>query len=168
MKKPTKPVESTGAPAVLRRLEADARALEQTIDNAKERLDALTALSPNAKKSERHREEVAAVLNEYNIARDDYIKVAKVLLPYDKGISADRKEGEKIAVSECKEMFAQLLLSVKLAVEQVIIADAQIAALCDSPESFHISHADNYRSAVTGAIESAKSEGVLPKWIAAV
>lgn len=157
----------TGAPAVLRRLEKDALELEQTIDNAKERLVALQLLSPNGEKAdEKHKAEIARVQNEYDSARDEYIKVAKVLLPYDKGISSERKEGEKISVAEAREIFAQLVLSIDLSIEQVIISDAQSAALCDSPESFHAAHAENYRAAKAGALDAATRDGVLPKWIA--
>ena len=46
-----------------------------------------------------------------------------------------------------------------------IIADAQSAALCDSPEAFHRASADNWRAAKDGALASAKADNVLPKWL---
>ena len=79
--------------------------------------------------------------------------------------AVEKREGEKIPVAEVKEYFAQLLLSVGLAVEQVIIADSQSAALASSPEEFYKARADNYRAAKDGAIQSAINDGVLPKWI---
>lgn len=89
----------------------------------------------------------------------------KALLEFDRGVAPEKREGEKILVSEAKEIFAQYQLSIDLAIEQTIIADAQSAALADSPEAFHIAHAANYRAAKEGAITAAKNDGVLPNWI---
>ena len=77
----------------------------------------------------------------------------------------ERQHGEKISVEEAREIFAQLILTIDLALEQAIIADAQSAALCDSPEAFHRAAADNWRAAKDGALASAKADGVLPKWL---
>ena len=104
---------------------------------------------------------------ELSLSRDNWNKTAKALLSYDRGVATDRKEGEKISVEEAKEIFRQFMLTIDLALEQRIIADAQSAALCDSPEAFHAASADNWRAAKDGALASAKSEGVLPNWISA-
>ena len=86
---------------------------------------------------------------------------------YDKGVAIERQQGEKISVEEAREIFSQLILTIDLALEQAIIADAQSAALCDSPEAFHRAAADNWRAAKDGALASAKADGVIPKWLAA-
>lgn len=167
-KKPadTAPAE-LAAPAVLRRLQSDAAKFSNQIDDAEARLAALGELSPNASETKENREQIARVEGELITARDNFGKTAKILLAFDRGVATDRKEGEKISVDEAREIFAQLVLAIDLALEQRLIADAQSAALADSPETFHKASADNWRAAKDGAIASAKTEGVIPKWLAA-
>ncbi len=153
------------APAVLRRLQSDAAKFSAQIDDCEARLAALGELSPNAAETKENREQIARLECELVTARDNFGKTAKILLAFDRGVASERKEGEKISVDECKEIFAQLLLSIDLALEQRLIADAQSAALADSPETFHKASADNWRAAKDGAIASAKAEGALPSWI---
>jgi hypothetical protein len=155
------------APAVLRRLQMSAAKFAAQEDDAEARLSALHALPLNGSEPEESKSAIARAEIELATARDNWNKTAKVLLSYDRGVATDRKEGEKISVDEAKEIFAQLMLTIDLALEQRLIADAQSAALCDSPEAFHIASAENWRAAKDGAIASAKSEGVLPKWLTA-
>ena len=159
------PPQELAAPAVLKRLQMDAAKFSAQIDDCEARLAALGELSPNAAETKENREQIARIECELVTARDNFGKTAKVLLAYDRGIDSNRKEGEKISVDEAREIFAQLILSIDLALEQRLIADAQSAALCDSPEAFHKASADNWRAAKDGAIASAKSECVLPKWL---
>jgi hypothetical protein len=156
-------VETRGAPAVLKRLETTAARLELEIDDAASRLSALRALGENAV----DKAALARVEAELISAKEDYLKTAKVLLSYDRGVSSERKEGEKVSVAEAQEWFAQLILSIRLAVEQVVIADAQSAALCESPEAFYAASAANYRAAVESALSAARKDGVLPGWCSA-
>ena len=157
--------QELAAPAVLERLQMDAAKFSAQIDDAEARLGALGELSPNAAETKDNREQIARVECELITARDNFGKTAKILLAYDRGVATERKDGEKISVEECKEIFAQYQITIDLALEQAIIADAQSAALCDSPEAFHRAAADNWRAAKDGALASAKAENILPKWI---
>jgi hypothetical protein len=154
--------EDSGAPAVLRRLEADALEYTRTIDDKKAELVALRAVKETAA----IREKIARAEMELASANDEFVKTAKVLLAYDKSVKEDRREGEKILVSDVKEIFAQFQLSESLALESYIITIAQGAALCGSPEEFHALHAENIRAARAGALDAAKREGVIPAWLA--
>lgn len=160
--KPT-PSGESGAPAAL---EASAHH-ELRCRNEK---DAAYDAWQTAKKNRNEDDDVS--MRVYNRTLRDYLDVVemweeskKSLLAFDTKISPSRREGEKVLVEEAREIYRQLMLSVKLAIEACIIADAQSAALCDAPEQFHKAHAENYRAAMDGAIESAKSDGVLPGWI---
>jgi hypothetical protein len=158
-------VQELAAPAVLKRLQMDAAKFSAQIDDAEARLAALGELSPNAAETKDNREQIARVECELITARDNFGKTAKILLAYDRGVATERKDGEKISVEEAREIWKQFVLCVNLAMEQHIIASSQTAALCDSPESFHISAAENWKSALTGMIDSAISDGTLPKWL---
>lgn len=152
-----------GAPAALKAIEEH----ELQCRNEKERLRqerdaALETMVEGDDVSERkYRQRV----NAYAEALQNWDEALKRLNTFDKGVSAERREGEKITVSEAKEIFRQLILSIDLAIEGYIISLSQSAALCESPEAFHISHADNLRAAKEGALEAARRDGVLPKWI---
>jgi len=159
------PLQEMAAPAVLRRLQSSAAKFAEQEDDAEARLAELYMLSPNAKETQDNKSAIARAEAELFNARDNFNKTAKALLNYDKGVATERKDGEKISVEEAREIFAQLMLTIDLALEQRIIADAQSAALCDSPEAFHRASADNWRAAKDGALASAKSDGVLPKWL---
>ncbi len=162
-----RPLES-GAPAELAAIAEDvvrARGRRDTCLSVYESAckDALTKPAEKDGTDWSHVEEVAK--RQLDDAELRLNGLRKMLLPYDKGIEPNRREGEKISVAEAREIFQQFMLSINLAIEQTIIADAQSAALCDSPEAFHIAHAENYRAAKDGAMAAAKNDGVLPAWI---
>ena len=159
------PLQEMAAPAVLKRLQSSAAKFAEQEDDAEARLAELYMLSPNAKETQDNKSAIARAEAELFNARDNFNKTAKALLNYDKGVATERKDGEKISVEEAREIWKQFVLCVNLAMEQHIIASSQTAALCDSPESFHISAAVNWRSALTGIIDSAISDGTLPKWL---
>jgi hypothetical protein len=159
------PLQEMAAPAVLKRLQSSAAKFAEQEDDAEARLAELYMLSPNAKETQDNKSAIARAEAELFNARDNFNKTAKALLNYDKGVATERKDGEKISVEEAREIWKQFVLCVNLAMEQHIIASSQTAALCDSPESFHISAAENWRSALTGIIDSAISDGTLPKWL---
>jgi hypothetical protein len=159
------PLQEMAAPAVLKRLQSSAAKFAEQEDDAEARLAELYMLSPNAKETQDNKSAIARAEAELFNARDNFNKTAKALLNYDKGVATERKDGEKISVEEAREIFAQLMLTIDLALEQRIIADAQSAALCDSPEAFHRASADNWRAAKDGAVASAKADSVLPKWL---
>ena len=157
----------TGAAQALARLEKEELQTYAAKEALEARLAELEEPSPNctteqhelwAAQKTRIESDLLFSLRRWDISR-------KALLEFDRGVAPEKREGEKILVSECKEIFAQYQLSIDLAIEQTIIADAQSAALCDSPEAFHIAHAGNYRAAKEGAITAAKNDGVLPSWI---
>ena len=157
--------QELAAPAVLKRLQMSAAKFAAQEDDAEARLDALRSLSPNAAETQENKGAIARAECDLLNARDNFNKTAKALLNYDKGVAMERQHGEKISVEEAREIFAQLILTIDLALEQAIIADAQSAALCDSPEAFHRASADNWRAAKDGALASAKADNVLPKWL---
>ena len=157
--------QELAAPAVLKRLQMSAAKFAAQEDDAEARLDALRSLSPNAAETQENKGAIARAECDLLNARDNFNKTAKALLNYDKGVAMERQHGEKISVEEAREIWKQFVICVNLAMEQHIIASSQTAALCDSPESFHISAAENWRSALTGMIDSAISDGTLPKWL---
>lgn len=154
------PAGATGAPAVLRRLEADALDATQRIDDAKARRDALMALGENAV----DKIALARVENDLAWAKDDFVTTAKVLLSYDKGVKSERREGEKVPVNEAREWIAQLVLSLRLATEQALLSSAQAAALCDEAEAFAGQVGPLVRAAFDSALATARRDGVLPDW----
>ncbi len=165
-KKPDPPKEGApselAAPAVLKRLQMDAAKFSAQIDDSEERLAALQALSDNAKEAAKNKEQIARVECELITARDNFGKTAKILLSFDKGVSSERKEGEKVSVEECKEFFTQFRLSLGIARENYIIAMAQQSG---DPMKFVKAHAELIRSTEDAAIESAIRESVIPKWV---
>lgn len=103
---------------------------------------------------------------EYIDALEIWDEATKKLGEYDKRISPERREGEKASVADVKEWFAQLRLSIDLAIEDYIVQISQKAALVTSPEEFHRAHADALRAAKDGAIDASIREEKLPKWVA--
>lgn len=159
----SKPIGDTGAPAALEAIAAHELRCRKEMDTA-------YLLWQDAKAKRNEDDDVS--MRSYNRTHRDYTDAleewhasSKKLLDYDTKISPERRDGEKILVSECKEIFAQYELSLRLAHEAYIITIAQQAALCSSPEEFHRSHADTIRATRDGAIEAARKEGVLPTWL---
>lgn len=160
---PIEEKDNSGAAAELAAIESDARKCRQMRDAAFlvwEEADRKNVLGDDIKEADERR-----AWGRYLEMRELYENATKQLAVFDKGVSKERREGEKIPVSECKDIFAQYELSLKLAMEAYIIKIAQDAALCESAESFHLAHAEAIRACREGAIVSARREGVLPNWL---
>ncbi len=157
------PIGEKGAPAALKAIEAHELQCRNEKDEAhkewKEAQD-LVAEGDDVSESKERR-----LHFRYIEALEHWDDATKKLALFDKGVSAERREGEKIPVAECKEIFAQYELSLRLAMEAYIIKIAQDAALCESAEGFHLAHAEAIRACREGAIASARREGVLPGWL---
>ncbi len=110
------------------------------------------------------RSKLAALRSELNDAYDLWFRLSKQVREYDKSVSSERREGEKILRSEVEEFFQQYDLSLRLAIESYIIALSQDACRAESPDQFYQAHAGNLRSCVRAAIDSAVKDGKLPKW----
>ena len=155
--------QDSGAPAALKAIEADELLCRKRRDAAMkewEEKDRKLVIGDDVSEADERR-----AWMRYQEAREVHAETLKSLATFDKGVREDRREGEKILVSDVKEMFAQLDLSWSLALESYIVASAQSAALCSSPEEFYVAHAENIRAAKSGAMDAAKREGVLPAWI---
>jgi hypothetical protein len=157
------PPGESGAPAALKAIEAHELACRKEKDLAHSAWKRAQELEVEGDDVSERKERLTHT--RYVESLEHWDDATKKLAIFDKGVKEERREGEKILVSEVKEIFAQFDLSINLAVEQYIIAQAQSAALCGSPEEFHLAHADNIRAAKAGAIDAAKREGVLPNWI---
>jgi hypothetical protein len=158
----------TGAPSTLKRLEAHEAGAEQQVIRIKDSLAAMRdLLVPNADKEtqETLKAQIDSLQRELEGAYDLWFKLSKQVREFDKSVKLERREGEKIGVTEAAEIFAQYDLSLELALESYIITIAQAAALCQSPEEFHKAHAETLRSTRLMAIEAAKREGVIPNWL---
>jgi len=103
---------------------------------------------------------------DYRDALEEWEDARKSLLAFDKNVQPERREGEKALVSDVREWFQQLRLSIDIAIEATIKGNAQTAALVDSPEQFYIQAAEQYRAAKDNAVNSAVEHGTLPKWVA--
>lgn len=157
--------QEAGAPAAL-------RAIEIHELKCREEKDAAHAEWKDAQRLEVEGDDVSEAKERrmhyrYVEALEHWDDATKKLAVFDKGVTKERREGEKIAVEEAKEIFAQLDLCGTLSMEAYIASQAQSAALCDSPEGFMVAHAENIRAARSGAIDAAKRDGVLPAWICA-
>jgi len=155
--------QDSGAPAALKAIEADELLCRNRRDAAMkewEEKDRKLVIGDEVSEADERR-----AWMRYQEAREVHAETLKSLATFDKGVSKERREGEKITVEEAKEIFAQLLLCYDLAFEKCILTDARDAALAKTEIEFHEAHARNWRSAKDGAIESAKGENVLPKWI---
>jgi hypothetical protein len=157
--------QDSGAPAALKAIEADELLCRNRRDAAMkewEEKDRKLVIGDEVSEADERR-----AWMRYQESREVHAETLKSLATFDKGVSKERREGEKITVEEAKEIFAQLDLCGTLSLEAYIAAQAQSAALCDSPEAFMVAHAENIRAARNGAIDAAKRDGALPAWIVA-
>lgn len=167
-KQSTASLSDLGAPAALLRLETE----ELKCYAAKERLEAqliewASSEPPfNASDDLKTQWKIAkanlegdllSAFKRWDIAR-------KSLIEYDKSVREDRREGEKILVSDAKEIVSQITLSCRLAVEQCVLGVSQEAALAESPADFCMKVAPLIRAAFDGALKAAKKDQIVPDW----
>jgi len=160
--------EEKGAPAALARLETEELKCYQRKQELEHQLDNLPEPSLNAT-TEQHElwaTQKTRLESDLLFAFKRWDVAVKSLREYHEKIKPSEREGEKLLVSEAKEIFAQYQLSLSLALESYIVAQAQSAALCEGPEEFHKAHAENIRASISSSIAAAIADGVVPAWIA--
>lgn len=154
---------NAGAPAALSRWANQERKEFEIVEKIEGELENLLLLDRD---DDEINTKIRVCQNDLSAAKDAWAQTSKILLSFDSKVSVERREGEKIPVSEAREIFAQYELSLRLAMEAYIIKISQDAALCDSAEAFHLAHADGIRATRDGAIACAKRDGVIPNWLA--
>lgn len=168
-KQTTASLSDLGAPAALLRLETE----ELKCYAAKERLEAQlvewASQEPpfNASDDLKTQWKIAKANLEGDLlsAYKRWDITRKSLNEYDRSIKEDRREGEKILVSDAREAFAQLKLCLEIAREKYLITIAQTAPKFQGPQDFMKAHGELIRETHEGAIAAAKKEGVLPAWV---
>lgn len=162
------PAQATGAPAALAWIanqEADSR---RDYELRKDELNRLIKRQQGATPADDGTDWAALIRQaEHNLghAAENVQKWQKSLATFDKQIAPERREGDKIPVSEAREIYEQLLLCVAIAAQSTRLTNAQQAALCDSPEAFDVATAGAWQGAIAGAIQAAKDDNVIPAWL---
>lgn len=159
----------TGAPAALRRLETEELKCYLAKEGIEGRLGELEEPPLNVPNEIRDawRLAKAGLEGDLLFAFKRWDVARKALMEYDKSVKAERREGEKVLVSEVKEWFAQMRLTTALACEQALLVSAQAAAVCNEAGEFAAGVGDDVRAAFDGAWAAAVRDGVIPEWGAA-
>lgn len=159
--------KDTGTSAALSRLGAHELQLSTEVDKLKDKLALLRAepLPASDEDQRTQRNAISQTIEQISELQENWIKAVRALREMDKAVPKSAREGEKISVEDAKEAFAQLQLSIFLAVDSFTLQVAQMALQCDSEEQFHEMCATKIRECVKGAIEVAKRDGALPAWI---
>lgn len=156
----------TGAPAALSRLEKDERASYERYEA--ETVKLLAAIKKKAPVDEKQKQardnEIEKLTKNVELLREAWHDTAKVLNQFQKTVPEEKREGEKIGITEARNIIRQIILSGRLAVDVYILSLSQSAVLCATEQDFHKAHAENIRSAFQGAIEAAKREKAIPDW----
>lgn len=158
--------QETGAPAALRRLEDHELRCAQECDKLKAERDRLRAMQePEGDEAMRnHQNAIQNAVSNLADAQEDWNKALKSLREFDKAVSPEKREGEKIMRANVEEFMQQVYISIDLAMESYIISLSQDATRAESPEQFYQMHADNIRSCKVAAIEKAIQDKKLPSW----
>lgn len=143
-------VLDTGAPAALRRVAAEELAAHEAAEIA------LAALTEDAEDGKAR----AAYLN----ALDRWYRAVRTLRDLDKSVVPERRSAEVVPQAEAREIVAQVVLSVRLAVESALLGACQEAAVCHGEAGFAAAVGPRVRAALEEALASALREGAVPKW----
>lgn len=159
--------QERGAPAVAGRLEKHEQDAEQDIIRLKSEIQILLDAGPGEGDDEvrKWNNQLSSLRDQKDTAYDLWFKLSKEVRDYDKAVKADRREGEKVAVSEAKEIFQQYELTIDLALEDYAIVASQEMFQLKSPQEIHMAHAEQWRTAKATAKEKALKDGVIPKWL---
>lgn len=173
---PESPKQTTmldsGAPAALRALEAQELADRKAKDAAWLALQqayANKASKPAALDGADFDKEIAAADMQYASARAYWLSSIKQLLPYDKGISENKRDaGEKITRAECEKIFQMFAIYDRTASESFITSLCGNVLTCKTREEVYAKYAEEYRNCKRIALESALRENHLPAWVSLV
>lgn len=151
-----KPRAELGAPAAL-------RAIEEHEAKCRDEKEISRSLWKEAQARVCEGEEISEKAErrthrEYLDALEIWDDATKKLLAFDKQVLPAKREGEKIAVDEAKEIFHQIRLSLHLGLEAFLVR------IADGEESY-VKIADNMRDCFANAIQSARDQQRLPPWI---
>ncbi len=173
MKQPPKsPNDKTGSEHTLRRLELQEVELYEQVEKARKRRDDCRTLLLDW--DERAQDglvksdiEGAAQTADRDLlsALDAWQKIAKVLLPFDKGVDPSKRDGAKVSQGDAEKYLTSFARHTRVAYEHNIIAIAQDAIHCATPEDFYGMAAAGIRHAMGKAMETAHEEGKMPRWV---
>jgi hypothetical protein len=158
----------TGAPAALKRLETEELKCYQAKELFEARLSELAEPPLNAPEEMREAWKAckAGLESDLLFAFKRWDVARKALMEYDKSVKAERREGEKVLVSEAREWLAQMQLTLALGVEQALLSASQAAALCNEAETFAGEIGPIVREAMATSLRAATREGAVPAWAA--
>lgn len=159
--------QETGAPAALRRLETHELECSEQVERLSKERSRLAAIEwPDGDEQIRqHRQRINDNLSQLADAQDSWNKSLKALREFDKSVSVERREGEKVSVVEAREIYEQLMLCVVLGVEAFILKFCQDCVDLKSPEDVYKAGAESIRQAMKDRLSEAHREKVIPKWL---
>lgn len=160
--------KETGAPANAKLLEQHAADAEQQVTRTRTTISDIIAELPkhdgNDVKQQTMRDELntlhARLIKEYDL----WIKLSKQVLDFDKAVSEQRRDGEKVSRIDVEEYFRQFMLSLDLAIESHAITIAQEACRAESPTEFLRATHEGWLACKQAQIDAAIRDGRLPEW----
>ncbi len=155
---PTKQPLETGAPANAKLLESHAADAEREVVRAKEQLSALRELyQPNgdAETQKSISAQIDKLSRDLENAYDLWFKLSKQVREYDKAVSEQRRDGEKIARVDVERMLTNAWRFQRIGRESFIIAMAQDAIRCKDEQDFYAKYADSIRTCESDSLKNA-------------
>ena len=149
----------TGAAAALRRWE------DQEKHEALEVKKAESALE-NAKRK-RDDDLIRKTESDLESCKERWAQTSKLLLSFERGVAPEKREGEKMLVSEIERLLENCWRADRLALEAFGLSIAQDGIRCSSEQEFYKRFQDNFRQTRESALRSGIDNLLFPKWVMA-
>lgn len=138
----------TGAPANAKLLEKHAADAELEVNRVKEQLAALRELvQPNGEKEAQATlsAQISKLQSDLEGAYDLWFKLSKQVREYDKAVSEQRRDGEKISRADVERMLTNAWRFQRIGRENFIVSISQEAIQCKDEMDFYAKFADSIR-----------------------
>lgn len=171
--------QETGAPAALRKdkgapanallLEAHAADAESEVMRIKGDIAKLVEKIPQLDGADellrKANNELLALRENLNDAYELWFKLSRQVREYDKAVSEQRRDGEKILRTEVERLLTQSWRFQRIGREAFVIGIAQEAMHCIDEKDFYARYAELIRGCESDSIKAGIENDKFPKWV---
>lgn len=161
--------QETGAPANAKLLESHAADAERDITEIKKQRsnirEQIAKLDGDIDAQKPFKDQISDLGDDLEKAYDLWFKLSRQVKDYDKAVSEQRRDGEKIAKVEVERLLTQSWRFQRHGRERFIVSIAQDSIHCKDEMEFHAKYADSIRECEANLLRGGIENEKFPEWV---
>lgn len=151
----------TGAAAALRRWEDQERRESLTVQKLETELTRLRSL----KQTDSVLQKIDSIERNLDGAKDQWAQTSKLLLSFERGVSPEKREGEKMLVSDIEKLLEAAWRADRIAYESFCLTISQDAIRCNNEQEFYGKYVQSIRDCRINALRAGIENQHFPAFV---